>query len=177
LTTQDPSHREEAATVEQALQGDPAAFEWIVRRYHDRLWRVVWRIVGDEEQAARIVQEAFLAAHAAIPIARSKSPVSIWLLEIAVGQAAAADGTRRATPPARRPRAAPSSGDEAFGVERCLATLDRSLRLPLALGLEGLRYGEIAQVLHLPLATVRSRLYLARDALAKCIRRKRPDHG
>lgn len=175
--TPDTSNREEAAAVEQALQGDPSGFEWIVRKHYDRLWRAVWRIVRHDQQAEDVVQEVFLAAHAALPISQSKAPLATWLLEIAVGQASALESTRRGALPRQRQHFASPRTEETIGLERCLATLDRSLRVPLSLRLQGIRYEEIAQVLHLPVATVRSRLFLARDALSKCIRRKTTAHG
>jgi RNA polymerase sigma-70 factor, ECF subfamily len=158
----DPHH-------ESLRSGDAADFEELVRSHAEPLWRVIWRIVQDERQADALLQETFVAAQAALGDFRGDVPASIWLRRIAVRQASQIVRARRAPGSA----AQPDVQADPLHLPRCLQALDFPLRAAVALELEGASYREIAQVLERPAATVRSRLLLARDAVSKCMRRKR----
>ncbi len=62
---------DEAALVAQLRAGDEAAYEQVVRTYGGRLLAVARRIVGTEEDARDVVQDAFLNAFAALPASKA----------------------------------------------------------------------------------------------------------
>lgn len=64
--------------------GDPDAFGEIVRRHRDRLWAVALRVLGDREEAADAVQDAFVSAFRAAHTFRGQSAVTTWLHRITV---------------------------------------------------------------------------------------------
>lgn len=158
----------DVAAIERALGGDEAAFEELIARHYDRVWRVVWRIVRHDRHAEALVQGVFLDALALLPGFRGKTLFQTWLCEIAMGQAMTFVNSRRGQPLHRE--------RDPLLLEACFETLDCSLRAPISLQLEGLGYEEIARILGVPVGTVRSRLSLAREAVSQCVRRKRAVH-
>jgi RNA polymerase sigma-70 factor, ECF subfamily len=73
--------------VERAQKGDAEAFRVLVERYSPRLFRLVWRIVGEEASAEDAVQETFLRAYRALPRFDAKSQFGTWLHRIAANTA------------------------------------------------------------------------------------------
>lgn len=69
--------------VERARGGDAEAFRILVERYSPRLFRLAWRIVGDEASAEDAVQETFLRAYRALPRYDARSQFGTWLHRIA----------------------------------------------------------------------------------------------
>ena len=53
----------DAELLRAHVEGDPQAFNELVRRHRDRLWAVALRTIGDREEAADAVQDALLSAH------------------------------------------------------------------------------------------------------------------
>jgi RNA polymerase sigma-70 factor, ECF subfamily len=64
--------------------GDPGAFAELVRRHRDRLWTVALRTLGDPEEAADALQEAFTTAFRAAGLYRGEARVTTWLHRIVV---------------------------------------------------------------------------------------------
>ncbi len=172
------------ALVAKTLQGELAAFEQLVERYRDVVFRVAARIVGPEE-AADVSQDAFLRAFHRLDRFEQAAPFRGWLLQIT--QNAARDArTRRQRHPIE------SLGDEevsldpdphrqpAFELEHheCQQRLELKLRLLpeqyrsllVLRDLEELPYGEIAEVLDMPLGSVKGRLHRARAELIELLR-------
>src|SRR5262245_6605592 len=88
--------------VRRVLSGDTAAFEVIVRRYNQRLYRATRAILRNETEAEDVVQEAYLQSLRHLRAFRWQSSLATWLTRIAVNEAFA---RRRAT----RPRTPPVS--------------------------------------------------------------------
>ncbi len=78
----------ETASSEKALRrGDHAAFEAMVRREMPRLYRVILRMVRDEDEARSLVQETFLQAYEGLERFRGDSSFSTWLIGIGINLA------------------------------------------------------------------------------------------
>lgn len=77
------------AIVGRVLDGDIAAFELIMRRYNQRLFRVVRGIVPGDAAAEDVVQEAYLRAFEKLATFQGRSSFATWLTRIAVYQALA----------------------------------------------------------------------------------------
>lgn len=75
--------------VRRVLDGDTAAFERILRRYNQRLFRVARGIVGDDGDAEDVVQEAYLKAYEHLGEFAGRSSFATWLTKIAVHEATA----------------------------------------------------------------------------------------
>lgn len=172
----------DAALAARALSGEERAFAEIVRRYKQALFRVVYRVAGDEEDAREILQEAFVAAHRALRRYDPDRPLQAWLTTIALNKAR--DWRRRAAVrkllravlpiaaavdvPDRQAPAdlAAADREELARVEARIAALPANLQAVLVLRtLEGLSQAETAEILGITEKAVETRLYRARQRL------------
>jgi RNA polymerase sigma-70 factor (ECF subfamily) len=176
---------DDQALIERCRTGDVAAFEPLVAKYRDRVWRLAFNVLRDREDAWDTAQEAFIKAWQALPSFRGQSAFYTWLFRIAMNvatdrarQRAArgrAFGTER-VPEEDWDRLMPDQGagpddaarraEERERITRALAALSEQHRAIIMLSdLEGLSYREIAEVLDIPMGTVMSRLHNARKRL------------
>jgi RNA polymerase sigma-70 factor, ECF subfamily len=81
-----PPHNE-AALVERARRGDPAAYEALVRAHQDIAFRTACLLAGSAAEAEEAAQEAFVKAWRALPRFRSDAPFRPWLLAIVGNEA------------------------------------------------------------------------------------------
>jgi len=160
--------------------GNADAFEVLVRRHEKRIFNLLYRWLGDSDEAAEAAQEVFLAAFRAIKGFRGEASFATWIYRIGVNQAKnrrkwlLLDRQRREAARAADPLpgAAP---DPAAVVEQMelhglvqggLDALQRDDALIILLhDLQEVGYEEIGKVLEIPLGTVKSRLHRARQAL------------
>lgn len=166
--------------VERALTGDAEAFGEIVRRWERRIFALTYGILGREEDARDATQETFLAAFRNLRGFRGEAKVSSWLHRIAVNQCitrqrrskvrgeSALDeehennAGRFATPVHHSPAYVVEGRQETVAVRRAINSLPIELRQVVVMKeFEELTFREIADVLDLPLSTVKSRLYTA----------------
>lgn len=171
----------DAALVEAALAGDRNAFGDLVARYQDRLFNSLLRMVGSHEDAADAVQDAFVQAFVKLESFRGASQFYTWLYRIAMN--AALSRRRRRRPSASLDHAKETVGEEpsseAAGPEDAVLSHERVEHVQAALAslgdehrqilvlreIDGCAYEEIAEILELPVGTVRSRLFRARVQL------------
>jgi RNA polymerase sigma-70 factor (ECF subfamily) len=169
---------DDASLIAATLAGDNAAFGRLVRLYQDRLYNSLLRITGSAEDAGDIVQDAFVQAYQKLGSFRGASTFYTWLYRIAFNLAmsharrerkmASLDGMKasRGSEPVDGQPAPESSIERREQVEMvhaALAELSADFRTILVLReIDGCRYDEIAEILDLPVGTVRSRLFRAR---------------
>jgi RNA polymerase sigma-70 factor, ECF subfamily len=175
--------------VGRAQAGDALAFDDLVELYKDKIYSYVARMVGDPSEAEDIAQEAFVKAYRNIKSFRGASSFQTWLYRIAGNLTIDAVRRRR-----RRENTfsldAPLDGEEGQitreledvslpgpsgrletaelqrYVHHAIQELSPKLRSVMILyELQGLSYEEIAEILHCPLGTVKSRLFNARMEL------------
>jgi RNA polymerase sigma-70 factor (ECF subfamily) len=161
--------------IESALAGNSAAFGDLVRKYQDRLYNTIVHLIGSTEDAKDVVQDAFVKAFVKLESFQRSSAFYTWLYRIAFNTAMSRQRRRRETrsidddcghDPAD-PTAALADRLEqeelAGQVRTALATLSEEHRLVLVLrDIDGCEYEAIAEILEIPLGTVRSRLHRAR---------------
>lgn len=182
-SVQDEKHveQDDATLIDLALGGDAAAFGWLVRRYQDRLYTSLVHVAGSRDEAEDVVQDAFVQAFLKLRTFERQSKFYTWLYRIAFNAAVSRQRKRRAQSSVEQARAA--AGDEpadrrerpeerllrqerADLLARGLAGLSEEHRAILILReMEGCDYEQIAQILDLPVGTVRSRLHRARAHL------------
>jgi len=168
--------------VERVLGGDVAAFELLMRRYNQRLFRVARSIVGDDAEAEDVVQQAYLSAYQHLDQFAGRSQFSTWLTRIAVYEAAArrraqhrlvsaADIDAMQFKPAK-PNAADEASRRELGqvLAAAVDALPEELRAVVALRMiENLSTAETAECLELTPANVKTRLHRARVLLRSWI--------
>jgi RNA polymerase sigma-70 factor (ECF subfamily) len=173
---------DDAALLARLRAGDGPAFETLVTSYQHRVFSVALRMLGSRAEAEEIAQETFLRAHRALGEFRGEARLGTWLYAIAsrlcLNRLASAPRRHEQSDEAAVLRHAAESADAGAVLEQreraaalhdAIAALPEERRVVVVLrDLEGLDYEEIAEVLGLPLNTVRTRLHRARlDLKAK----------
>jgi len=74
---------DDADLVKRAQGGDTRAFDELVRRYRDKVYRLSYKILRHEEDAAEALQDAFLSAFRGLKNFKAESTFSTWLYRIA----------------------------------------------------------------------------------------------
>jgi len=172
--------------VRLAQAGDNRAFDELVRRYKDKVYRLSYKILRHEEDAAEALQDAFLSAYRGLPKFKVESTFSTWLYRIATNASLMKYRKRRehhvsleqsqssdenaeslqlpdwTTQPLNELLDAETREVMDEGIQR----LPEELRTVFVLrDVEGLSNAEVADILHLTVAAVKSRLHRARIAL------------
>jgi RNA polymerase sigma-70 factor (ECF subfamily) len=171
-------------------QGDPHAFAELVQRHRDRMWAVALRTLGDPEEAADALQDAFLSAYRAVGRFRGEAAVTTWLHRIVIN--ACLDRLRRqsirpvvpmgddATLDAVAPKNADPTAlhEVALDVTAALRQLPDEQRAALIL-VDMMGYGvdEAARVLEVPTGTIKSRCARGRARLAPLLGHLRNRRG
>lgn len=164
--------------VARAGNGDPAAFEEIYRLAGGFVYNVALRIVRRPDEAQDVAQEVFIKMHRNLSRFAFRSSVKTWLYRITVNTAISkcrqaareAEGFARyrneLETGAEPFQAPPAPGANEARAAELLARLEPDQRSCLVLReMEGLSYQEIAAIMRIPLNTVRSRLFRARETL------------
>ena len=81
--------------VERVKRGETYLFEIIMRRYNQRLFRVIRGILNDENEAEEVMQEAYVRAYEHLDQFAGRSKFSTWLTKIAVYEAYARSKRRQ----------------------------------------------------------------------------------
>ena len=169
--------------VSACLAGRSDAFGVLVQRYQDRVYPTLYRLTGNVEDAHDLMQEAFLRAYQNLGRFHGESGFYTWLYRIAVNLAltdrrkrkgpthAAVSGFETSIDPPDDPSQTDPSGpiqraERVAQVQQALNALQADHRAVIVMKeLDGFRYEEIADMLGIPLGTVRSRLHRARCEL------------
>lgn len=160
----------------EETQRDPQAFSQLVERYQHKIYSFTYHMVGRREDAEDLAQEVFLRAFAALSRFRPGAPFSPWLYKIAANlcinhlkrrrKDSLLDSDRPDESLLGSPPAYVEDKEERIAVGQALVALPEEYRAVVLLRHgSGLSYEEIAQALDLPLGTVKTRLFRAREKL------------
>lgn len=177
-----------------AQKGDYPAFEEIVHRYHDRVFRLAYGMTKSESDAEEVVQDTFLNVFRSLPSFRAAASPGTWIYRVAANSALmrlrtkrrkpllsledvpaadrSEDITRSLTPPgdwSRQPDEKLLTRELGDLIDRAVDALPEKYRLVLLLrDVEGLSNEEVAATLGLTIPTVKSRLHRSR----MCVRER-----
>lgn len=173
------THRAEqdVALIERYLAGDTAAFNELMRAHEDRVFGVCLRMLRDRDAALDATQETFITVFRKADRFAGRSAFSTWLYRVAVNTCydAARKAQRRRTDPLPEgsdPRDETASDDMDSvelrpDIEAALRSLPEEFRAAVVLtDLEGLSLQMVADVLEVPVGTVKSRVFRGRKLLA-----------
>jgi RNA polymerase sigma-70 factor (ECF subfamily) len=185
---------DDAELVKQCLAGDHGAWERIVRQYHQRIYNLAYRFTGRFDESEDLTQEIFLKVYRTLNSYRSESGALVtWMVR--VGRNHLIDHYRKFKTertqtdsleveyekaeenPARyaSPSQALEQRELSERVHRALLKVSEDLRESVILrDLEEFTYEEIADMLKLPLGTVKSRINRGRAELARLLSKERP---
>jgi len=176
--------------VEDFQGGDPRAFDILVSRWDRKIQGAIYRIMGPEEDARDLCQETLLKAYRALGTFKKEARFSSWLYQIALNVCRDRLRRRKSRPqvsldelmevgeiaPAVR---GPSPLDlvEASDLSRTVAAAVESLspeqrEVVVLKEYQGLTFLEIAQVLDVPISTVKTRLYRGLGQLRQRLERQ-----
>ena len=196
VVSQNPPESEltDAELVRRACAGAPAAFAELVARYQDRVFNTCYRMCHNYDDALDLTQSAFLRALQNLPRFRTQASFYTWLFRIAVNLTI----SHRRTVGRRATRALDAAGDDGHAtvpvppsrdgdvyrpaeqrelqqlIEWALAQLDDEFRAAVVLkDIEDMDYARIAEVLEVPVGTVKSRIHRGRLLLRELLRGER----
>jgi RNA polymerase sigma-70 factor (ECF subfamily) len=186
--------RDEKRLLRRLKARDERAFRELVELHQDMVYNLVFRMLGDREEARDVSQEVFVTVFKSIHTFRGDSQLSTWLYRVTANHAKnrikylARRGRERRqslddTTDGELHRAGADPGPSPVGVavgrelegmiQRALAALDEEQRLVIVLrDIENLSYEEISAITHLAMGTVKSRLHRARAALRVALERE-----
>lgn len=177
----------DAVLAARALKGDRSAFNHIVRRNQEPLYRFIRRYVGDADEAYDLLQETFVSAWQALGRYDPARPATTWLRRIALNKCRDW-GRRRAvrkffyaaktldeTTPLPDPSASANPEDNIefalTGLDRAIAALPAQLKEPLLLtAFEGFSHAAAGETLGISAKAVETRVYRARKLLAEALK-------
>jgi len=175
-----PDGIDDAECVRRVQRGDTGCFEILVKRHQKATFNLIYRLLGDYDEAAEVAQEVFLSAYKSIKQFRGQANFSTWLYRIAFNHAS----TRRKSLKLAEQRYVPlddtdivgeSSSDPAKSaeqkeiqqrVQQALNSMDKEEAMVILLrDLQDVPYDEVAAILGIPMGTVKSRLHRARQSM------------
>jgi RNA polymerase sigma-70 factor, ECF subfamily len=178
-----PLPQPDLGVLRKAQRGDERAFSIIVRTYEQPVYNYVLRLTGDRVLSEDLTQEVFLRVYQGLPSFSLRSRFTTWLFQVTKNRVL--DELRAME---RRPRAivaledippleavdAPVERTEAIdAVWRAVEALNPDLKMALLLrDIVGLSYSEIAETLEITLATVKWRIYKAREEVQLALQRE-----
>jgi len=173
----------DAQLVRMAQAGETRAFDELVRRYQDKVYRLSYKILRHEDDAAEALQDALLSAYRGLKNFKAESTFSTWLYRVATNAALMKYRKRRDghvslersqsdnedAEPLALPDWSAQPLDELLDTEtrevmqEGIDRLPEELRVVFVLrDVEGLSNGEVSEVLDLSIPAVKSRLHRAR---------------
>lgn len=169
---------DDLALVARCRAGDTAAFEGLVTRYQRLLFTVALRMLGNADAANDAAQNAFVKAYQKLDTFDATRRFFSWLYRILVNECLNAQRNRHPDQPLTPDLRSADTPADLFEIAERRGLVQAAI---LALPIEyrevivlrhftGLSYQDIAETLHVPATTVKSRLYTAKERLAALLR-------
>ena len=166
----------ENLTVKRAAKGDQAAFEQLLETYKNRIYTLIYRLVGNEQDAFDVAQKTWMKVYRNLPHFQGRSQFATWIYRIAVN--ASMDFLRRKQgnlipldeigerEGKEKTEDLVLSLETQGEIQTLILQLPRNYKEVLILrDMEGFSYEEIADYLGIAAGTVKSRLSRARERL------------
>lgn len=174
-----PGRELDAVTLERARAGDPLAFRAFVVRYERPVFALLSRLLGRGREVEDLAQETFLRAFRALPRFDPAGPArpSTWLLTIATRLALDAKKKKQPAPTlveleseSISPERSATQAELRSAIARAVDDLPPDQRAAFVLTeFHDFSLQEIAQALEVPVGTVKTRLFRARDKLSRAL--------
>lgn len=172
------SPAQDAQLLARVVDGDHDAFTEIMRNHEDRVFSVCLRIMGNREQALDATQETFLTTFRKANQFKGNSALGTWIYRIAVNTCydqLRKQKRRKTDPMPEHFDPADSSAEDAVAaagfrpeIQRALAAIPEDFRTAVILSdIEGIGLPDVAEILEIPVGTVKSRVFRGRRLLAR----------
>ncbi len=187
------SRAEDSQLIKEALGGDTTAFSKLMKKYHDAIFAFIYRMVRDREQVEDLTQEAFIKAFSSLKNFNEEFAFSTWLYKIATNNCIDFIRKRKLQMYSiDKPIESKDSDytfelpDDSYEADKELITNQRTILLTQAIDRlpekyrrvillrhsEERSYEEIADMLKLPIGTVKAHIFRARELLYKQLRHR-----
>ena len=176
---------DDATLIAATLEGRSEAFGTLVERYDRAVYNLCLRTLRDPEEAKDATQEAFFKAFRALRTFRPEAKFSTWIFSIAYHACCDRLQRRKRFTDAELPDRADAGpgpallaerSDEAQALRAAIDALPEKYRAVITLyHLQGRQYDEIAEVLKLPMGTVKTHLFRAKELLRRRLAGLRDD--
>ncbi len=191
------SRKDDTRLIHEALRGNQGAYKQLMRKYHDQIANVIYRVIHQKEHVEDLTQEVFIKAFGSLKSFNEEYAFSTWLYKIATNSSI--DFIRKKklnTFSIDKPVALDESDytfelpDSTYEPDRHIIQRQRSILLDDAINRlpekyrrviilrhrEERDYSEIAKILKLPIGTVKAHIFRARELLYKYLRDKIPQY-
>lgn len=183
--------REDAALVKKAKEGDGKAYDELIILYKDAVQGVIYRMVRNKQEAEDLTQEAFIKAYNSINSFNEEYAFSTWLFKIATNncidyfrkrklKTQSMDQTVRYKDDEIRQEYPDTEGradkellasEKTRLIKKAIDDLPEKYKTAIILRhTEEKSYEEIAEILDLPLGTIKARIFRAREMLKKSLK-------
>jgi RNA polymerase sigma-70 factor (ECF subfamily) len=171
--------RDDRDLIEKSLEGNDRAFKALVEKYHALVYSVVRGIMGQHDEVEDVSQEVFIKIYRKLGTYRGDARLSTWIYRIARNEAINAvsksrprletiDESIEYAGKAHNPEKGLEQKHSKRIVEELLALLDDRQRIAIELRYMGEKsYGEIAEIMEIPIGTVKTYIHRAKAAMKK----------
>lgn len=176
--------------IPRCQRGDPAAFAQVVAQTQTGMYNLAYSVLHDHEEAQDTTQDIYIRVWRGLPSFRGQARFTTWLYRIAIntslnrrrrlrgqlGRVDAEHALDRLAGPGTDPMTMAIRREQKESLWAAVGRLPTKYRLVITLFYQQqLTYREIAELLSLPLGTVKAHLNRARHALARYLRRDQED--
>jgi RNA polymerase sigma-70 factor (ECF subfamily) len=187
------SRAEDSRNIKKALKGDQVAYRAILKKYHDQVYNLLYRMVHDKDEVEDLTQEAFIKAFNSLQNFNEEFAFSTWLYKIATNNCIdyirkkklstfsidkpleSKDGEYSFEIPdsTYEPDKTLIAGQRTKILEEAINALPEKYRQVILMRhSDDKDYQEIADELNLPLGTVKAHIFRAREILYKRLKKK-----
>lgn len=187
------SRAEDSRNIKMALKGEQSAYRAILKKYHDQVYSLLYRMVHDKDEVEDLTQEAFIKAFNSLQNFNEEFAFSTWLYKIATNNCIdyirkkklatfsidkpleSRDGEYSFEIPdsSYEPDKSLIAGQRSKILEEAVNSLPEKYRIVILMRhTEDKDYQEIADQLKLPLGTVKAHIFRAREILYKRLKKK-----
>ena len=188
LNKRNPLKKDTSPLIKKAIEGDESAYKELLDSYHNAIYHLLFKMVHNKGETEDLVQEAFIKAFRALPSFNEEYAFSTWLYKIAINNCIdhmrkkrlktfsmnkpvkAKDGEveREIPDSSMTPDKGILNEERRSILEEAIDDLPENYRIAIALRhSEERSYEEIAEILDIPLGTVKARIFRAREMLKK----------
>lgn len=179
--------------IKKAITGDESAYKELLENYRGAIYNLLYKMVKNREETEDLVQEAFIKAFNALPSFNEEYAFSTWLYKIAINNCIDhirkkrlktysidkpvslkdSELAREFPDTSMSPDKNILSEEKSNIIETAINELPENYKIVIILRhTEERSYEEIAELLHLPLGTVKARIFRAREMLKKKLKGK-----
>lgn len=187
------SRAEDSSLIQQALAGNDQAYKRLMQKYHDAIFNFIFKMVRERQQVEDLTQEAFIKAFSSLKNFNDEYAFSTWLYKIATNNSIdfirkrklqmysidkpieSKDSDYRFELPDESYEADKEliSGQKTKLLTEAIAKLPEKYKKVIRLRhVEERSYEEIAEILKLPIGTVKAHIFRAREVLYRSLRDK-----